>query len=185
MKLNLKFINKLPKGTKINEIIFVKQKNIKNKILKPLNSHIFSNKLFIEQSFLLKDINNKSYVLVNCIEAKTTLDYEKIGSKLYEFLKNNKIEKSYIDVKTNFLTNIQIEKILHGVQLKSYEFNIYKSNKKKLDLNLTVIENNKQRSNSLRKKLNALLEGVFLTRDLVSEPGNVLHPDEYANELLN
>ena len=31
--------------------------------------------------------------------------------------------------------------------------------------------------------MNALLEGVFLTRDLVSEPGNILHPDEYANRI--
>ena len=26
-------------------------------------------------------------------------------------------------------------------------------------------------------------EGTFFTRDLVSEPGNVLHPDEYAKRL--
>ena len=33
------------------------------------------------------------------------------------------------------------------------------------------------------KSLNALENGVFLTRDLVSEPGNILHPDEYAKRL--
>ena len=26
-------------------------------------------------------------------------------------------------------------------------------------------------------------EGTFYTRDLVSEPGNILHPDEYAKRL--
>ena len=26
--------------------------------------------------------------------------------------------------------------------------------------------------------------GTFFTRDLVSEPGNILHPDEYAKRLL-
>ena len=36
---------------------------------------------------------------------------------------------------------------------------------------------------NLRVKLDALTAGVFLTRDLVSEPGNVLHPDEYAKRL--
>ena len=35
----------------------------------------------------------------------------------------------------------------------------------------------------LRYKLKALLEGVFLARDLVSEPGNILHPDEYAKRI--
>ena len=28
------------------------------------------------------------------------------------------------------------------------------------------------------------MEGVFLTRDLVSEPGNILHPDEYVKRLI-
>ena len=32
-------------------------------------------------------------------------------------------------------------------------------------------------------KFKALEEGTFFTRDLVSEPGNVLHPDEYAKRL--
>ena len=27
------------------------------------------------------------------------------------------------------------------------------------------------------------MEGVNFTRDLVSEPGNILHPDEYAKRL--
>ena len=29
----------------------------------------------------------------------------------------------------------------------------------------------------------ALEEGTFFARDLVSEPGNILHPDEYARRL--
>ncbi len=32
-------------------------------------------------------------------------------------------------------------------------------------------------------KFKAIEDGAFLTRDLVSEPGNVLHPDEYARRL--
>ena len=34
-----------------------------------------------------------------------------------------------------------------------------------------------------KNKLDALADGVFLTRDLVSEPGNILHPDEYAKRI--
>ena len=32
-------------------------------------------------------------------------------------------------------------------------------------------------------KFKAIEEGTFYTRDLVSEPGNILHPDEYAKRL--
>ena len=34
-------------------------------------------------------------------------------------------------------------------------------------------------------KFKALEEGTFYARDLVSEPGNILHPDEYAKRLLS
>ena len=32
-------------------------------------------------------------------------------------------------------------------------------------------------------KFSSIEEGTFYTRDLVSEPGNILHPDEYAKRL--
>ena len=43
---------------------------------------------------------------------------------------------------------------------------------------------NKNDITQKEKKLNAILNGVNYTRDLVSEPGNILHPDEYAKRLL-
>ena len=38
-------------------------------------------------------------------------------------------------------------------------------------------------TNQNKLKFKALEEGTFYARDLVSEPGNVLHPDEYAKRL--
>ncbi len=185
MSLNLKFVTKIPKDASENEIVFLKDKNIKNKIIKPLNTHIFSSKLFIEDNFLIKNLNNKTYLFVNCTKFKTTLDYEKLGSKLYLYLKNYKIENSFIDTSFSSLTNVQLEKMLHGVQLKSYDFETYRTYKKNkiVKFNLSVVGKNTKNKNTLRNKLNALLEGVFLTRDLVSEPGNILHPDEYAKRI--
>tara|TARA_Y100000741_G_scaffold237200_1_gene181518 strand:- start:1453 stop:2892 length:1440 start_codon:yes stop_codon:yes gene_type:complete len=185
MSLNLKFVTKIPKDASDNEIVFLKDKNIKNKIIKPLNRHIFSSKLFIEDNFLIKNLNNKTYLFVNCTKFKTTLDYEKLGSKLYLYLKNYKIENSFIDTSFSSLTNVQLEKMLHGVQLKSYDFETYRTYKKNktVKFNLSVVGKNTKNKNTLRNKLNALLEGVFLTRDLVSEPGNILHPDEYAKRI--
>ena len=185
MKLNLKFVNQLTNRSKDNEIIFLKQKNLKVKDLKSLDKSIFSSKLFNEQKFLKKDFNNKSYVFVNCAALKVSLDFEKIGSKLYVFLKDNKIENSKILNRNNSLTTLQLEKILHGLQLKSYDFNKYKTFKKnkESDINLNVVGSSTKKNNLIRNKLNSLLNGVFLTRDLVSEPGNILHPDEYAKRI--
>ena len=46
MKLKLDFVTKVPKVAKDNEVILLKDKNFKNKILKSLNKSLFSNKLF-------------------------------------------------------------------------------------------------------------------------------------------
>ncbi len=185
MKLKLDFVTKVPKVAKDNEIILLNNKTTQNKIIKSLNKSIFSNKLFLERKFLIQNINDKIYVFVNCTKSKTSLDYEKLGSNLFLFLKNNKIEKSFFETNLSKITNIQLEKFLHGAQLKSYEFNVYKTDKSKnLTTNLYVVGHKSKKTNLLRNKLNSLLEGIFLTRDLVSEPGNVLHPDEYARRII-
>ena len=96
--------------------------------------------------------NNKSYIFVNCTKLKLSLDYEKTGSKLYKFLIENKIENPFVNIKNNSLTSVQLEKVLHGVQLKSYDFSIYKTqNKNKnLNINLSVFGNGIHKTNLLR-----------------------------------
>ncbi len=185
MNLNIRFVKKIPKQAKENQIILLKDQNPKNKIVKSFNKSVFSNRLFLENSFLSKNLNNKTYLFVNCEKSKTSLDYEKLGSKLYLYLKNNKIENSFIENNFSDLSNIQMEKLLHGAQLKSYDFAKYRTYKKNksIELNLNVVGINSIKTNTLRKKLDALLKGVILTRDLVSEPGNILHPDEYAKRI--
>ncbi|MDC3043708.1 leucyl aminopeptidase [Candidatus Pelagibacter sp.] len=184
MKLNLEFTSKVPKVAKDHEIILLKDKNSKNKILKSLNKSLFTNKIFLEKKFITKNINDKTYIFINCINSKSSLDYEKLGSNLYLFLKNNKIEKSFLEANLSSITSVQFEKFLHGAQLKSYNFDVYKTDKSKnVTTNLYVVGNKYKKTNLLRNKLNSILEGIFLTRDLVSEPGNVLHPDEYAKRI--
>ena len=184
MKLKLEYLNKVPKVANDYEIILLKDKNTKNKIFKSLNKPLFTDKLFLEKKFVCQNVKNKTYIFVNCSKSKTTLDYEKLGSDLFTFLKNNKIEKSFFQTDAANITNIQLEKLLHGAQLKSYNFNVYKTDKSKnVITHLFIVGNKYKKSNLLRNKLNSLLEGVFLTRDLVSEPGNILHPDEYAKRI--
>ena len=55
MKLKLDFVTKLPKVAKDNEVILLKDKSIKNKELIYLNKSLFSDKLFTEKKFLIKN----------------------------------------------------------------------------------------------------------------------------------
>ena len=72
---------------------------------------------------------------------------------------------------------------LHGLKLKSYKFNKYKTKKETRLISITCIGNKNRPSSQIQLKFKALEEGTFYARDLVSEPGNILHPDEYAKRL--
>ena len=185
MNIKVNFTRKLSKAKMANGIVFVKEKKIKNIFLNSILKSVLDNELFKDQLFIQREYKNINYIFINCKKLKISSDYENIGSKLFDYLNKNKIENSYIDISKIDINLTQLEKVIHGVKLKSYSFNIYKSNNKKnknFHLNIVGIQTTK--SNLLRKKLDALLEGVFFTRDLVSEPGNILHPDEYAKRLL-
>ena len=180
MKLKLKFISKISKLTAKNELIFINNKNFKHKILDL--KEISDSDLFKEKKVIQINQFKSNYIIVNCLNQKKSSDYENIGSKLFDFLKNNKIENVILNLTSLKITNAQIERILHGATLKSYSFEVYKTKKSvKNFININVVG---IRSKSILKtKLDALAEGIFLTRDLVSEPGNILHPDEYVKRI--
>ena len=69
------------------------------------------------------------------------------------------------------------------MKLKSYIFNKYKSKKDKDIFEIDISNKNKFLNFGKNKRFEALIEGINLTKDLVSEPGNILHPDEYAQRL--
>ena len=180
MKLKLNFVSKNPKSAVKNELIFINNKNFKHKTLD--KKEIIDNELFKEKKIIQRNQDKINYIFINCIEQKKPSDFENIGSKLFDFLSNNKIENTFINLSSLNITNVQIERILHGATLKSYSFEIYKTKKNiKKFININIV--GKSKKSILKTKLDALTEGVFLTRDLVSEPGNILHPDEYAKRI--
>ena len=50
-------------------------------------------------------------------------------------------------------------------------------------ISINVLGKKNVPSNAEKLKFKALEEGTFFARDLVSEPGNVLHPDEYSKRI--
>ena len=73
---------------------------------------------------------------------------------------------------------------IHGLKIKSYEFNLYKSQKKKNLFLVEVFINRSKIDITNIKKLNSIETGVNFARDLVSEPPNILFPKEYVNRLI-
>ncbi len=148
---------------------------------------IAKNKKNTKNNIISFNINEKTTIILIALKKDLkSFDVENLGANFYNFIKRNSFKDISVisdSLKTKPGKDF-IGRFMHGLKLKSYEFNIYKSKKTKNVIKINLI--GKQTTVSLRNKLmfRALEEGTFYTRDLVSEPGNILHPDEYAKRLL-
>jgi leucyl aminopeptidase len=74
-----------------------------------------------------------------------------------------------------------------GAVLRAYRFDLYRTKQKPEDLPkltaLTVLTKVPEEAAPAWEKLRAVAHGVFFTRDLVSEPANILHPVEMATRI--
>ena len=104
-----------------------------------------------------------------------------MGAEFYERINHGK-NSEYFLISDSLENNNQnfLSHFLHGLKLKSYSFKKYKSKKEKREISINIIGKKNIPSMQTRLKFKALEEGTFYARDLVSEPGNVLHPDEFA-----
>ena len=154
-----------------------------NQINKTINSNKSPKKEII--SFNLNP--EQKIILIKIKKTQTTTDNEKNGANFYNYIKSNSLKNlTFYD---NNITETQtnknfIDEFLHGMQLKSYEFNKYKTKKEIIDININIIFKNKLPTKIKNNRFNSLLEGTNFTKDLVSEPGNILHPDEYAKRIM-
>jgi len=137
------------------------------------------------------DISNQQKCYIFKIKNKKENNYpQEKGADFFAHLKKNKnIKKIQICIDTaNFSKEKKskfFSEFLFGFLLKSYEFNKYKTQKNiinsKIDYN--VITSDIKRFMIEYKYYQAIKEGVFLARDLVSEPPNVLNPKTYVQEI--
>ncbi|MDC0401097.1 leucyl aminopeptidase [Candidatus Pelagibacter sp.] len=139
----------------------------------------------LDKDLLFFEINSKKTVfLISVKKDLKTSDIENLGAKFHGFINYDKKREYSVNTDT---INSKIENFagyfLHGLKLKSYEFNIYKSKKDKRLIPIHVIGNKNKISIQNQLRFKALEEGTFYARDLVSEPGNILHPDEYAKRI--
>ena len=145
-----------------------------------------------EEEIFSFDISEKQ----KCFVIKTKNKYpkyypEEVGGVFFSYIKNvkniNKIDvlADSLKLDKNNLIKFSAEFIL-GFNLKSYTFNKYKTlNKDRLNkkINLNIVSANIKKISNSYKYYDSIKEGVFLSRDLVSEPPNVLNPKKYTEEI--
>ena len=109
----------------------------------------------------------------------TTLEAEKAGAALYQALQSNKLTNaSLADVQ---LSDELLVAMLYGAVSQSYEFNSYFTKKEDSpQISLAVSHQNSDELAKLFEDAQGMLSGVFMARDLITEPANVLYPAEFA-----
>tara|TARA_B100000989_G_scaffold66576_1_gene46294 strand:- start:847 stop:2304 length:1458 start_codon:yes stop_codon:yes gene_type:complete len=191
MAIQINYKNKGFKNQSANLILFVDEKfkinPLKSYITKSEFSYISDllKKSDLKKNLLFFEINSKKTIfLVSLKKNLKTSDVEGLGAKFYGYIKDDNNNEYFVNSDTiNSKIDNFLAYFLHGLKLKSYDFNIYKSKKTKKLINVNIIGNKNKVSSKDHLKFKALEEGTFYTRDLVSEPGNILHPDEYAKRL--
>jgi leucyl aminopeptidase len=189
IKINysIKAINK----SSANLVLFTDEKFGLNTLKKYLTQAEFSyiNDLLkssdLNKNMLIFEVNSKKkIVLISIKKDLKSFDVENLGAEFYGRVNYGKNSEYFINTdgiisKHENFTGY----FLHGLKLKSYEFNKYKTKKETRVISITVLGNKNKPSTQSQLKFKALEEGIFYARDLVSEPGNILHPDEYAKRL--
>ena len=141
--------------------------------------------MILKKKLLVFELTSKKKIILISIKKNfKTSDIENLGAEFYNRINYGKNSEYFILSDSlekkgdNFLGHF-----LHGLKLKSYDFKKYKSKKETKTISINVSGNKNKPSTQSQLKFKALEAGTFYARDLVSEPGNVLHPDEYAKRI--
>tara|TARA_Y100000992_G_scaffold83854_1_gene53585 strand:- start:358 stop:1815 length:1458 start_codon:yes stop_codon:yes gene_type:complete len=191
MSIKINFKNNISNKNSANLILFADEKFSTNPLKKYISSTEFSYISDILKSsdlsknlFVFELSSKRKIILVSIKKNIKNSDIENLGAELYGRVNYGKNSEYFIN--SDSLAGNQknfIGHFLHGLKLKSYEFKKYKSKKDTRLISINILGNKNKPSSKDLLKFKAIEDGTFYARDLVSEPGNVLHPDEYARRL--
>ena len=191
MSIKINYSNRVNAKFPSNVVLFTDEKfnnnGLKKYLYRPELSYISDllKKCDFKKNLLVFEINSKKKIILMSIKKNLeTTDVENLGAEFYSYI-NYENKGEFTISADSIKSNIEdfIGYFLHGLKLKSYKFNIYKSKKEKKLFLVNIIGKKSKLTVKNELKFKALEEGSFFARDLVSEPGNILHPDEYAKRL--
>ncbi|MBT6857282.1 MAG: leucyl aminopeptidase, partial [Rhodospirillaceae bacterium] len=120
----------------------------------------------------------------------TDLEMQKLGGTIYagtRRIKSGKVAISVDPVSDANMTAAEMAaQIAFGARLRSYRFDKYRTKEKASDkpsLNALTIQCGRfADAKKAYASLGKIADGVFFTRDLVSEPANIIYPDTLAKQ---
>lgn len=189
MKIN--FFNKLT--TKPSCLIIGLSEEIKpqeqfnylnNQIISLINNTINKFDFHYKKNEILPIISSDELaIIVIGLGKKQEIDQYSLmsfGGKVVNLLNNYKIDQAHI-ILDNYGQSTA-EYIAYGALLRNYKFDKYKTKNEETKKNIEAL-NIYTESNDTEEKfkiLKQIASGVFLTRNLVSEPPNVIYPESFV-----
>jgi leucyl aminopeptidase len=129
----------------------------------------------------------KKIIFINQKDNKDEFKNQNIGGKVISEIKSAKEINVIFSNENKSLENYYFNFFL-GCFLKKYSFTKYKTIFKKNEnakeiINLLITSLNKNFFIKIKNNIENIINGVFLTRDLVSEPPNYLNPERFVSEI--
>ena len=191
MTIKIKFSKNISNKNNKNIVLFSNDKFNIDGLKKYLSNSEFSyihdllKTSDLKKNLFVFEVNSKKkIVLISIKKNLKTSEFENLGAEFYIKINQGKNSEFFIfSDSANEKDKDFIGHFLHGIKLKSYTFKKYKTKKETRNIVLNVLANKNKISSKNQLKFKALEEGTFYARDLVSEPGNILHPDEYAKRI--
>ena len=110
---------------------------------------------------------------------------ESFGGSLLSYLEKKRILNAAIIFEEKEFNSSEKKLIITGMNLKSYKFDKYKTKSKEKNFieTLKIIDFQNKFNNKDKMEITSgeRVKGIFLTRDLVSEPANVLYPSKFVD----
>ena len=170
MTLEINYKSSSSKKIPSNYILFVDEKFNINGLKKNIsNSEFLYISDLLKTSDLKKDLlffkinSKKTIFLVSIKKDIKTSDIESLGAKFHGYLDYDKKYDYFVNSDTikSKIKNF-VGYFLHGLKLKSYEFNIYKSKKNKKLVSINVIGNKNIISSKDQLRFKALEDLILL-----------------------
>ena len=154
---------------------------------KEINSLLLKNKDEDYFVFNYHSSKPKKIIFINQKNNKDEFENQNIGGKVISEIKLAKDINVIFSNENKSLENYYFNFFL-GCFLKKYSFTKYKTIFKKNEnakeiINLLITSSNKNFFIKIKNNIENIINGVFLTRDLVSEPPNYLNPEKFVSEI--
>ena len=155
--------------------------------IKEINSILLKNKDEDYFVFNYHSSRPKKIIFINQKNNNNEFENQNIGGKVISEIKSAKEINVIFSNENKTLENYYFNFFL-GCFLKKYSFTKYKTIFKKNEnakeiINLLITASNKNFFIKIKNNIENIISGVFLTRDLVSEPPNYLNPERFVSEI--